>query len=331
MSIPTCCQPPQACAPRGGGTGPAGRPRGRRVLCCLLALALLGEAPSGWSQGLAPAPPAAGIDPSASLAFADHLFAEGDYYRSITEYRRFLFFAGPAPEADAARRRARRQIARSFYRGRQWHEAAQAFEEISQEPRLSTEERWNAGFLAAVSRFQAGSYRLALRRVQALRQEGTPAQRRQADYFSGWCWLKLRLFDKAVAAWLAARTDEVYGASAAELVRALAEFRRQPKRSASAAGVLGALLPGAGFWYLRRYRDASFAFIVNAGFLVAALAALHGANYALAVLLLLFEAGWYSGNIIASISGAHKENRRRAEHLIAEQETKYGLLLSFGA
>src|SRR5262245_20242248 len=45
-----------------------------------------------WSQ---PTPPAVSSDPltdaDQSLGFADALFSDGDYFRAITEYKRFLF------------------------------------------------------------------------------------------------------------------------------------------------------------------------------------------------------------------------------------------------
>ncbi len=42
-------------------------------------------------------------DAARTLAFADALLAEGDHYRAIGEYKRFLFFWPDAPEAHAAR------------------------------------------------------------------------------------------------------------------------------------------------------------------------------------------------------------------------------------
>lgn len=37
------------------------------------------------------------------IGFAESLLREGDYYRAISEYKRFLYFNPGSPEADSAR------------------------------------------------------------------------------------------------------------------------------------------------------------------------------------------------------------------------------------
>lgn len=302
-----------------------GATRLARWVCFALVVLVAGQAGHPALRLRADVDSPAGANPGAILSFADHLFSRGDYYRAITEYRRYLFFAPRRPN----RYRARWQIARSFFKGRQWTDAAQAFAELARTPEIAAAQQQRAGVMVVVSYFQAGSYRPALQYGERLLDAHSPAYEPQLRYLLAWCRLRLHAIDKASAGWLSVAADRVYGASAKRLVESLREFRGETQASPATAGVLAAVLPGAGFWYLDRRRDAGLAFILNAGFIVASLVALQGGNYALGALLLLIESGWYSGNILASISAVHRQNRRRLEQFIVGLQAGHGLLLAF--
>ena len=52
-----------------------------------------------WGVGLAMASGCFAQGPEAVRGFGDHLFRQGDYYRAITEYERFVFLAPEHPGA----------------------------------------------------------------------------------------------------------------------------------------------------------------------------------------------------------------------------------------
>ncbi|NIQ96268.1 MAG: tetratricopeptide repeat protein, partial [Desulfuromonadales bacterium] len=85
----------------------------RYCICLILALLLL------------PAP-VAGQQESPSLSFADALFAEGDYYRAITEYKRYLHHFPQGAEAS----RAALEIGRSYLAGGRYEQADEAFDRV---------------------------------------------------------------------------------------------------------------------------------------------------------------------------------------------------------
>jgi tetratricopeptide (TPR) repeat protein len=60
------------------------------------------------------------------LIFAEQLMREGEYFRAITEYRRFLFYY---PD-DPRRAMAHFSIGLAFYRGESYVEALQTFQEV---------------------------------------------------------------------------------------------------------------------------------------------------------------------------------------------------------
>src|SRR3972149_4955086 len=73
-----------------------------------------------WSSGAAPAQEGSGrtIDEKMQMELGDYFFKEGDYYRAITEYRRFLFFFPQSEKGEEALWK----ISNSYFRGKKWDE-----------------------------------------------------------------------------------------------------------------------------------------------------------------------------------------------------------------
>ena len=76
------------------------------------------------------------------------------------------------------------------------------------------------------------------------------------------------------------------------------------------AGTL-ALVPGGGFAYCGRYKDALVAFGLNGAMILAAYTAFDDGNPALGSVISFVGSGFYLGNIYGSASAAHKRNRSR--------------------
>ena len=74
------------------------------------------------------------------------------------------------------------------------------------------------------------------------------------------------------------------------------------------AGAL-AILPGTGYLYCNRPRDALISFLINGGLIFAAYEAFDNDMVALGGVISFVEIGFYSGNIYGSISSAHKYNQ----------------------
>ncbi|MBF0468164.1 MAG: hypothetical protein HQK61_04660, partial [Desulfamplus sp.] len=87
-----------------------------------------------------------------------------------------------------------------------------------------------------------------------------------------------------------------------------AEFMDQNKKSPVVAGI-ASVIPGGGFAYCNRYRDAVAAFLLNSVFVLAALESFEDGNEALGGLIGFVGSGFYGGSIYGGISSAHKQNR----------------------
>ena len=70
-----------------------------------------------------------GLAPDQLLTFANQLMREGEYFRAITEYRRFRFAYPNEPRAAMALYR----IGEAFYRGKSYPEALNTFREVVQQ------------------------------------------------------------------------------------------------------------------------------------------------------------------------------------------------------
>jgi TolA-binding protein len=84
-----------------------------------------------WQQlsaaTIAPTEPI-GLSADQLLIFAEQLMREGEYFRAITEYRRFLFYY---PD-DPRRAMVHFSTGLAFYRGESYVEALQTFQEVTQ-------------------------------------------------------------------------------------------------------------------------------------------------------------------------------------------------------
>ena len=95
---------------------------------------------------------------------------------------------------------------------------------------------------------------------------------------------------------------------AREITKAVETILNQEMKSPWVAGS-AALVPGAGFAYCERYRDALAAFVINAGLIFAAHESFEDGNNILGGLISVVASGFYGGNIYGAISSAHKYNR----------------------
>lgn len=278
-----------------------------RLLPLLLAFLLLTTAP-------APA-----TDADQVLDFADHLFAQKDYYRAVTEYKRFLFLSPDDPAAPSALLR----MARAYLAGERWQEVDATVDELVRRFPTSTEAGQGV-LLAAEAAFRQGKFSLARQRYGSagLRY---PQLADAARYRIAWCLLEEGAIDEARH-----QLDTLEAPQAQTLAADLDRFRTLPRKSPATAGLLSALLPGAGQVYTGHARDGAIAFALNAAFILAAVEAFDNGNEALGGILTFVEVGWYAGNIFNAVTNAHKVNRRREQSLLDDLRRQHGLDLATG-
>jgi outer membrane protein assembly factor BamD (BamD/ComL family) len=259
-----------------------------------------------WSR---PTLPAVSTDPLMDadqiLGFADALFNDGDYFRAITEYKRFLFLY----PTDARAGRVQLQVGRSYQRGQQWDEARQTFARIAQQ-HADAAIRAEAAYLIGETSFQQGRYAQAIvdLRPVAERYGQTPVGER-ARYLLGWSYLRTRQWPEASQTFQAIDTTSPLFPSSRALAEAAREGEHLPRKSPALAGLMSAIIPGTGHFYSGRWRDGTIALLLNGAFLAAGIEAVSAGHEAAAGVLLFFEAAWYSGAIYGAVNAAYKYNR----------------------
>jgi len=253
------------------------------------------------------------------IAFAEHLMHEGEYFRAITEYRRFLFYY---PD-DPRRAMVHFRIGLAFYRGESYGEALQTFREVTRlYPNTAYGKQawlWQGESLTRQGQYTAAEELYA--EITARFPADTIGQ--QARYQRAWTLLYRRQWRDAAAQFQQVAPASTLYQSAQFLAQAALEGEHLPTKSPVLAGILSGLLPGSGQLYNGRLGDALLAFFLNGLFIVGIVEAVHNHAPTVAGILGFFEAGWYTGNVYGAINGAHKYNRYTTETFLRNLDNRF--------
>ena len=251
------------------------------------------------------------LDAEATLSFARDLAAQKDYYRAITEYRRFAHLA-PEDERAVTALETAGWLA---IEAKKYDEAQSLFAAASRRARemetvAATATPSTTRFGRAVIWDEQGYDIDAANEYAALVEnaetEGAPEEMvAAAAWAEAWARFdaKLQLASSRRASRRLTESmgdifefadDPVHG----ERVRAMrlhAARRRLPRRVPAVAALLNLAVPGAGFAYAGRFGPAIASFLLNGAFITAIVWAVQKRNYPLAAAALGLEVGWYFG------------------------------------
>ena len=264
------------------------------------------------------------IDADSQFAYAKSLYLKKRHMLSVVEWERFIHWF---PE-DSRISEARFHVGMAYYAQRQFESAIQAFKPLMTMEEIRTEYHVRAYFMAAESQQRLGSPSAALTILHNLEiQAKDPAVSDEAVYRSAWIYLNLGDWDRAshVLKKISSQGRVRYRIS--ELSQQIEKNDQIERLSPGLAGTL-AIIPGAGYLYCRRYKDALIAFLVNGGLIYAAYEAFENDLVALGSVITFVEIGFYSGNIYGSISSAHKYNRDRQRDFIDRLKNNLQINLS---
>src|SRR5256886_4616191 len=200
-----------------------------------------------------------GLSADQLLRFAEQLMREGEYFRAITEYRRFLFYYPDDPRLAMVHF----SIGLAFYRGESYAEALQIFQEVTQHyPNTAYGKQawlWQGESLARQGQYTA---------AEELYTEITSrfphdAIGQQARYQRAWTLLYRRQWRDAATQFQQVTPESPLYQSAQFLVQSALEGERLPTKSPVLAGILSGLLPGSGQLYNGRLGHALLAFFLN--------------------------------------------------------------------
>jgi outer membrane protein assembly factor BamD (BamD/ComL family) len=241
------------------------------------------------------------------LRIADTLMEEGEFYRAITEYKRFAILFPESASLDYALFKT----GVAYYKGEEYEAAARSF--------FVLEGKYKDSVHSSEASFLRG---LALWRLNRLTDAASAFERVAAEYFQSE-YVPVALVARAL---LALDVDDVDQAMsslqrlideypdhpraemAMEAFQLLPEYRDLPQKSKALAAVMSAILPGSGYIYAGNYGDGLTAFFLNGLFIAGAAVGISEANYALGGLVGVIGLPFYFGNIYGSANAVKKAN-----------------------
>lgn len=241
--------------------------------------------------------------------FGRHLLHLGNYYRAITELKRFsLLFPKHSryPAAQILLGIALQEQGHTEHALAQFQRIREAYPQTEID-RLGTFKLGEIRFLQQQYRQATAAFEYFLKRFP----EGPLTAR--TTYFLG---LSLALNQQPNDAQRVFNTlppQSHWAELATTFQTSLQNSLIPPTKSLRTAGILAGLLPGAGHLYIGKPRHAITAFFLNILFITGSIFAFLDGLEATGVILLYFETGWYLGNIKSAMEGASAFNQRHQQ------------------
>ncbi|MFH0926317.1 MAG: outer membrane protein assembly factor BamD [bacterium] len=260
------------------------------------------------------------------LEFADSFFIEEEYYRAITEYKRFIFYFPQHPDVP----RVEYQVGLAFLNGERWEEAVGAFKMVVAKYPFSPigeQARLNIG----QTYYKMGDYENAIEAFKNfIVTSKNPNLISKVEYLLGCSYIQIKQWEAAYGIFCEiAQSKGEYSFSAQYIKKQMEERDKLSYKSPTVAGVLSGVLPGAGQLYDQRPMDAITSLLINGLFAWGAIESFNHDLDAVGGLLLFFETGWYTANIYGAVQGAKKYNEREEKNFI--DSFKSHCQLSMGA
>lgn len=243
------------------------------------------------------------------LRLADAFLAEGEYYRAVTEYKKFHILFPDSPQGEEALFRT----GIAYYLGEEYETAAYTFDVLRKsypgggfsEPAL---------YYEGLSRWKKKEYADAALLFDTLIEKGAASSFGPRALVAR-SLLDLDRGDTAAAAgglerFLASYPGHPGETRVREALPLVREYENLPRKSELLAGILSAILPGSGYVYAGQYGDGLTAFVLNGLFIAGTVTAVQNAWYPAAALTGGIGLPFYVGNIYGSANAAKKYNIR---------------------
>ncbi len=264
------------------------------------------------------------VDPDRQFAFAMDYFDQGRYFDSISEFERFVYFFPEDERVDLALYR----IGEAYSNSGRFKDAVESFSKVierGENPALANKAYFRLSETFVALEDYASTFGL----LNHVAETATaPTIRDEAHYRAAWIHLARDEIEKARERFqlIAEQNRNLYRVG--EIEEELGRDPLYPTKNPKLAGFLS-VVPGAGFAYVGRYRDALAAFLLNTGLFIAAYESFDNDNEALGAIIAFVGAGFYGGNIYGAISSAHKYNATSRQRFLENLKTKTGVTLSY--
>ncbi len=251
------------------------------------------------------------IDSDKQFDFAEFYFSNKEYLRAIGEYKRFIYFFPKDKRVESAMYR----IGMAYYYDRRFREAIDSFKKLI-DKYVDTNFSIKSYFMTSESYLRINAFNSAIINLHNLITITDDVNLKDKAYYRiGWIYIEMASWEKARVyfAKISAQNKQKYRFE--KLSTELEKVKYIPEKNPQIAGFLS-VIPGAGYLYCKRYKDAIIAFLLNTGLIYAAYESFDDDQYALGGLITFVGFGFYAGSIYGSITSAHKYNRKRTEKFI---------------
>jgi len=247
------------------------------------------------------------ITEEVQLRLGDAFLEEGEYYRAITEYKKFRILFPSSVKGDYALFRT----GIAFYLGAEYADAVRSFG-VLRESRPDSGYADASLFFEGLSRWRKKDYTGAAENFDLLIRRDAPSRFAPRAHAAK-ALLEVDRGDITAArgdleGFLVAYPGHPGEARVREALPLLREYEDLPEKSELLAGILSAILPGSGYVYAGRYGDGLTAFLLNGLFIAGTVAAVHNEWYPAAGLSGGIGLPFYLGNIYGSANAAKRWN-----------------------
>ncbi len=296
----------------------------KKIICILTLVAVFSLPMTALSKTIVM------VDSEKQFTLAQTLFAQKDYLAAANEYIRFFHLFADDERVEQARYKTGVAY---FYAGK--HQDAQRhFQKIIDrfsDSGFAPDAMFKLSELYAVTNRPAMAVAILKNLVVLTRDT---AVRDTACFMLGWLLLdkaedlkagsdfKIFPLEEANKYFSMISVEGRQKYPIGDTVAALSQKDLVEKKDPTLAGIF-AVIPGGGLLYCERYQDALVSFLLNTALIYAAYTSFENDNPALGGVLSFVEAGFYTGNIYGSVSGAHKYNKSKREAFIHQIKTDY--------
>lgn len=241
------------------------------------------------------------------MRLGDAFMSEGEYYRAITEYKKYLILFPDGRQADAALFKA----GMASYRGAEYDAAVETFASLRsrfpQSPHAAESAYYEALCHTRLERFDKAA--IAFEAASAHFPESATAPKARlgralAEFDSG----NLPNARQNLTRFLRDFPEDPRFRNVRDALSLFPQDDELPRKSPVAAGILSALAPGSGHAYAGHYGDAVTALLLNGLFIAGTVVAVQQENYALAGVVGVIGLPFYVGNIYGGANAATKWN-----------------------
>jgi len=241
------------------------------------------------------------------LRVADAFMVEGEYYRAITEFKKYLILFPDSGRADYAAF----GIGMAYYKGEEYRAAAGSFSSMRErypESPHALPALYHEGF----SCWKLKEHEKARVTLEALAEDhpesGYAPRALAASSLVALDEDKPDISRAGLERFLDRYPGHPGAGNVREALALLGRFRGLPQKSPVLAGFLSAVLPGSGYMYAEHYGDGVTAFLINGLFIAGAATGFHQENYAVGTIVAGVGLPFYFGNIYGSANAARKWN-----------------------